>query len=288
MFRQFAILASLFVLLPNLADASCLRTNLTKCLDSACAINATTNRAARCQYCGAASANNNAQPDTGARSVSIGSSTKYIISSSELHDAPSDPGQRYVWATRLCLERVPDCTPDDVTETYDTLIEQSCTTMIQDEARAQEKKQNSANNQTQSSCSDKISLCMKTTARCGSDFSGCADDSAFTRNFSVCVTDARGCDKYASDIRAELVSRRDAAVKKQQDQMQRNVKEHAKKREETAQKNQKLCTNDAGRESCISEICATMPNNCGLGFADERSMATQLCKYWDTACATLK
>jgi hypothetical protein len=50
-----------------------------------------------------------------------------------------------------------------------------------------------------------------------------------------------------------------------------------------------LCKNNSGREACISKICnERMPNNCATGHADEKTMATQLCKYYDTACATIK
>ena len=115
MFKKFAFLAIFLAIAPNLAHAVCSRANLTRCLDSVCAINVSTNPAARCQYCGTTNAG---EPPTknGIKSVSVGASTRFNISDKELKSAPNDPGQRYVWATTKCIERVTDCTPDDVSD----------------------------------------------------------------------------------------------------------------------------------------------------------------------------
>ena len=81
------VLLSLFValfLVPSdvWAAVSCSRANLTRCLDSVCAINISSNPAARCQYCGTPSAG--APSATGMRGVSVGASAKYNISDKEL------------------------------------------------------------------------------------------------------------------------------------------------------------------------------------------------------------
>ena len=119
------ILPVLFI--GTVADGAtaCSRANLTRCLDSACAINMSSNPSARCQYCGTATAGKPSSKKE-MRSVSVGASAKYNISEKELKKAPSDPGERYSWATKLCLQKVSGCNAEDVSDTYDPLIEQSC------------------------------------------------------------------------------------------------------------------------------------------------------------------
>ena len=77
------IFFSLFMILPTFVYGACSIGNLTKCLDSVCAINMGANPAARCQYCGSASAGEPTK-STAMKSVSAGSSTKYSISDKEL------------------------------------------------------------------------------------------------------------------------------------------------------------------------------------------------------------
>ena len=119
------IFFNMMLISPTLVYGACSVANLTRCLDSVCAINIGANPAARCQYCGSSSAGEPTK-STAMKSVSAGASAKYIISDKELKKAPSDPGERYVWGTKLCLEKLSGCTPDDVEENYDNLIEQSC------------------------------------------------------------------------------------------------------------------------------------------------------------------
>ena len=79
------------------ATQQCSRANLTRCLDSVCAINISSNPAARCQYCGSVGAGT--PPNTKMKSVSVGASAKYNISDKELkkarlHLANAMPGQQ--------------------------------------------------------------------------------------------------------------------------------------------------------------------------------------------------
>ncbi len=99
--RCFILLGTLLST-PTFVYGACSIANLTRCLDSVCAINVGANPAARCQYCGSASAGTPDKSNT-MKSVSVGSATKYIISDKELRGAPSDPGERYVWGTKECL-----------------------------------------------------------------------------------------------------------------------------------------------------------------------------------------
>ena len=284
MFGKLAFLTLCFASVPGLAHAACSRANLTRCLDSACAINVSTNPSARCQYCGTADAGT--PPDDGMRSVSVGTSTKYNISAKELKSAPTDPGQRYVWATTKCIAMVSDCTPDDVSDTYDKLIEQSCTAAG---ISTQMANLHAKSAKTQSACSAEISACILSDAKCATGFTACADDADFNKFFAECSVNATGCDDYNSIIRTELLSSRASAVKNAESVINSIVKSHADDREKRIASAKSTCTNNSGRESCINRICnERMANQCGAGHSDEQSMAAQLCKFYDTACATLK
>ena len=286
MYKKLAFLALCFAFAPNLAHSACSRANLTRCLDSVCAINISTNPAARCQYCGTADAGT--PTDDGMRAVSVGTSTKYNVSAHDLKSAPTDPGNRYTWATTKCIAIVADCTPDDVSDVYDSLIEQSCTAAGIN-AQMANLFSKAAKTKTQSACSSEISACLMSDTKCTSDFSACESDADFNKFFSPCAADASGCGDYVSAIRSELLASRDSMIKSAAANLQSLVKSYADAREKRINSALASCTNGSGRESCIAKMCnERMPNKCAAGFEDETSMATQLCKFYDTACATLK
>ena len=286
MTKKLAFIALLLVFAPNIGYSACSRANLTRCLDSACAINVSSNPAARCQYCGTADAG---EPnDDGMRAVSVGSSTKYNISSKELKNAPTDPGERYVWATNKCLHLVSDCTTDDVEDVYDPLIEQSCTAagisaqMAVLFANARKKK-------SSATCNSEISACMIAETKCTSKYSGCAEDSDFNKYFSECAVLANGCDDYLADIRSKLTTARDNAIKNAETLLQAIVQSYRDAREKRIATIRNSCATNAEREECINAMCnRSMPNRCDAAHPAEKSMATQLCKFYDIACSTLK
>lgn len=287
--KALLFLAVLCMATPGLSygATTCSKANLTRCLDSACAINISSNPAARCQYCGTASAG---APTAGnaMRSVSVGTSAKYSFTDKELKKAPDDPGERYAWATAECLKRVTGCTPDDVTDTYDTLIEQSCKAagvsaqMATLRAAASKKK-------TNTSCKTDIQACVVDAKRCGPDYSACAENADFDKFFASCSVEATGCDDYVSTIRTDLIAARDSAINNADTIIETIVASYQKARTQKEASIRANCTNNAGRESCIASVCErSMAHKCGAGFDAERSMATQLCKFHDLACATLK
>ena len=48
------------------------------------------------------------------------------------------------------------------------------------------------------------------------------------------------------------------------------------------------CADHTIRDQCVETVCATnMTNQCGIGFESEKSMAIQLCKFYDIACETI-
>ena len=266
--------------------ATCSRANLTRCLDSACAINVSSNPAARCQYCGTDSAGT-PPTNTGMKAVSVGASASSTLSSKQLNSAPTDPGKRYVWATTECLKKISGCTADDVTDVYDPLIEQSCKAaginaqMATLHAAAQKTK-------SASSCKTDVTACLVATTRCTGDYRSCKDDVDFDRFFSECSIAATGCDEHLKTIRADLIAARDTAIKNADDAIEQIVTAYQNARARRIDAIKTACKNNSGREQCIETVCErNMPNKCATGFESERSMATQLCKFYDTACATI-
>lgn len=286
MLQKIAFLATCFVLAPGFAHAACSRANLMRCLDSACAINISSNPAARCQYCGTSSAGT--PTNTGIKAVSVGTSTKYIISDKDLKSAPTDPGQRYVWATNQCIQRVTECTVDDVSDIYDKLIEQSCTAAGISAQMATLTAQ-IAKSKTKTTCSGEITNCVQLDKNCKVDFSACSNDTEFTRVFSACATESAGCDEYVSEIRAELLTARTNLNDNASAILESTVKSYQEARDKKVNTAREICANNSGREKCIAMMCEQrMPNKCAAEFSDEKSMAANLCKFYDTACATIK
>ena len=268
------------------AAVSCSRANLTRCLDSVCAINISSNPAARCQYCGTASAG---EPSAaGMRSVSVGASAKYNISDNDLKKAPKDPSARYSWAAQQCLKKVSGCTTDDVADVYDSLIEQSCKAA----GVAAEMKSLAAaatENPTSTACRADIESCMMADNRCGGDFSNCKSDAYFDKQFASCGVEATGCDGFLSEIRLDLISSRDSVFGNADAVIENIVVAYQNARANLFTKAKNQCANNSAREACIETVCATnMPNKCAIGYESERSLATQMCKFYDVACATLK
>ena len=284
--RDFILFGSLLST-PTFVYGACSVANLTRCLDSVCAINVGANPAARCQYCGSASAGTPTKSTT-MKSVSVGASTKYIISDKELKSAPSDPGERYVWGTKECLKKVADCTPDDVEENYDKLIEQSCTAagitmeFANLAQKANEKK-------TQNSCSSEITTCVVDTKRCTADYRKCETDADFDRHFSECSVAATGCDEFLTRIRSNLTSARKTAITNAAKTLQIIINSYKTTREQKLANAQASCTSNKAKQDCISRVCKNnMRNKCEIGFEYEKTVAEQLCKFYDIACERLK
>ena len=288
MYKSIAFLFAVMVALPHnsYAVTACSHANLTRCLDSVCAINISSNPAARCQYCGTADAGT---PSKNAmRSVSVGQSAKYTLTDKELKSAPSEPGERYVWATSECLKKVSGCTPDDVESVYDTLIEQSCKAagISAGFASAREKMNQT---KTKSSCKTDITSCIVGANRCGPDYAICEQDENFNKFFASCGVEATGCDEYIDEIRNDLILARNEAIKNADTALETIVKSYQDAREKKLNAAKDNCKDNNGRDACIATVCErSMANKCAAGFEYEKSMATQLCKFYELACAVLK
>lgn len=268
------------------AAAKCSHANLTRCLDSVCAIGVSSNPAARCQYCGTSNAGT--PPKNAMRSVSAGASAKYNISDKDLKKAPTDPGKRYTWATQQCIKKVAGCTADDVSEAYDSLIEQSCkaagvSAQLTKTLKASSKKK------SKNSCQTAIQSCLINDTHCMADFRNCKNNSDFDKFFAACSVEAAGCDDYVSAIRADLISDRDNAIENTETALTQLVASYQNAREKKLTNAKSGCADNSAKDNCIKAVCSrNMPNKCEGEFgADETVAATAMCKFYDTACATV-
>lgn len=295
-------LISIFLIAPSFSFGACSVANLTRCLDSVCAINIGANPAARCQYCGSSSAGEPTK-STAMKSVSAGSSAKYAISDKELKKAPTEPGARYVWATQQCLAKVSGCSAEDVTDNYDSLIEQSCKAAgISAEMANLTKKANTT--KTQSACSTAIEACVIDTKRCGANFKQCESDAIFDKQFSECGVLSTGCESFLSDIRANLLSSRDTAFKNADKILKSIVASYQTAREQKLADAKSGCQNNKAKAACVARVCQNnMRNKCEIKTGNdvskgtseaksrqemETTIANELCKFYDTACERLK
>ena len=286
MIKKIAFIILSIALVPNVGHTACSRANLTRCLDSACAINISSNPAARCQYCGTADAG---EPnDAGLRAVSVGTSSRYTISSRDIKSAPTDPGERYVWASKKCIAMVDDCTADDISDVYDPLIEQSCTAAGIN-AQMAVLFDNARKTKSESVCKSEITACIVGETKCTSQYSACSTDSDFDKYFSECSIASVGCDAYLSSIRTGIATARDNAIRNTENALMAIVQSYQSTRERRLSAITKSCAENTGRDACITSICnRSMPNKCDAAHSAETSMATQLCKFYELACATLK
>ncbi len=287
------LFSGLMLFAPTFVYGACSVANLTRCLDSVCAINIGANPAARCQYCGSKSAGEPTK-STAMKSITAGASAKYTISDKELKKAPSDPGERYVWGTKLCLEKVSGCTADDVTDNYDSLIEQSCTAAgISAEMASLSKKVNTV--KTQSACTTEISACVIEEKRCNADYKNCESDSDFDKYLSECGVMSNGCDEFLSNIRKTLTDTRKTMYATANQIVQKIIAAYQSARKQKLTNAQNACKNNKAKTDCINRVCQNnMSGKCATlktvkdGEKVEWNAAEELCKFYDTACAKLK
>ena len=283
---QLLILGLIFTSLSSAnAATTCSRANLTRCLDSVCAIGVSSNPSARCQYCGTSTAGT--PPKNAMKSVSAGASAKYNISDKELKKAPTDPGQRYAWATKACLAKVSGCTADDVTETYDSLIEQSCRAAGVS-AQMTQTLESAAKTKSKAACQSSITACLIADTRCMADFRNCEENADFDKFFAACGVENNGCDEHIASIRSDLIADRDNAIKNSGSILNQIVTSYKTAREKKISSIKSGCADNSARDKCVETVCANnMTNGCDAGYESEKSMALQLCKFYEIACATI-
>ena len=285
MIKKFAFFIASLLVLPSITWAApCSRINLTKCLDSACAINLSSNPAARCQYCGTSNAG---EPASGLKNISAGASSKNTISAKDLKSAPKDPGERYVWATKKCLDIVQNCTADDVTESYDPLIEKSCTAagITNDMSRLASKV--ATNKKTSATCNDEISLCLTAADKCDATYSKCPDDETFNKFFATCSAKATGCTNFIASVRDELNKTRQTSVSATSKNIEKIVAAHQAAREKQISSIKNNCKSNADFNSCVTTVCKNNTNN-NCATSQEKTIANSLCEFHKTACTKVK
>ncbi len=280
------ILSALFMITPAADAASkCSRANLTRCLDSACAINISSNPSARCQYCGSASAGIPNEKNA-MRAVAAGASAKYNISDKDLKKAPTDPGERYMWATAKCIGKVAGCTADDVTDVYDPLIEQSCKA-AGISAKMERLQADARKTKTQTECESEITSCLLDSKYCNPDYRNCEANENFDKFFAACGVESTGCDEFVSGIREKLLSARDSAIKNADEALAKIVATYQNTREKKLADIKSGCTDDKEFTNCVETVCdRNMPNKCAEN--SEKVSAGLLCQFYKTACKTLR
>ena len=286
MIKKLAFLIMGLVTLPQIGWAApCSRINLTKCLDSACAINLSANPAARCQYCGTADAGVPAASVM--KSVTAGASSKNTISAKELNQAPNDPGERYVWATKLCLAKVQNCTAEDVEEAYDPLIEKSCTAAgISNDMAALQKKA-TTNKKTVSTCTNEILVCITKSEKCDSDFAKCSDDAQFNNFFATCSAQATGCTNFIDTARDEIATNRTSTLNATDSNLDAIVNAYKTARTNKIATIKTSCGDNTNFENCVKTACQTNTNN-NCGTQATQTIANNLCQFYKTACSKVK
>ncbi len=281
------ILTVVLSLAPMVAFGACSTTNLTRCLDSVCAINMGANAAARCQYCGSESAGT--PPTEGSmKNITVGNYAQYTISTKELKKAPTEPGTRYIWATEQCLKKISGCTNEDVEETYDPLIEQSCTAAgLSIDTASLIKKANKIKNKT--SCSSEINNCITNEKHCLAGYKNCESDADFDKHFSECSIATLGCDTYLAEIRSTLMSDRTSMLQSATAVLRGIVTGHQNRRQHELSAKQLGCKDGSEKQKCKNTYCANnMRHKCDKGYEYELQLVEQLCKFFDTACERLK
>ena len=282
---RLVFLAINLLFAPTLVFGACSVSNLTRCLDSVCAINISANPSARCQYCGTSSAGS-PNKSTTMKNISVGISSKYNISNEELQTAPTEPGERYVWGTRLCLEKVSGCTTDDVTKNYDKLIEQSCKAAgISAEMVNLSKKANAT--KTQTTCATEIESCVVDEKHCSASYKNCKSDQDFDKYFSQCSVASNGCESYLTNIRKTLISFRANSYANAEKLLKNIVNAYQSDRNQRLTTTENGCKNNKATKDCIERVCSNnMRKKCNN--TNEQSAAESLCKFYDTACERLK
>lgn len=286
MVKKLGLLLGCLVIMPGATwAASCSRINLTRCLDSACAINLSANPAARCQYCGTVDAG--LPTDSGLKSISAGTSSKNTISAKELKQAPTDPGERYVWATELCLAKVQNCTLQDVDDTYDPLIEKSCAAASNSSNMATLQKKAASNTKDSNTCNNEIFACITAESKCDSDFAKCSDDKQFDSFFATCSTQATGCTSFVTKVRKEIAESRKSTLAATSANIDAIVAARKKSREQKIASIKSSCSKNTDFDSCVTTACADNTNN-NCATDAEKTIANNLCAFYKTACTKVK
>ena len=276
--------------------ARCRVQDLLQCLDSVCAPNIGTSPGARCYTCGTAAAPRPATPDhgmgeaMGMQALALGTSSRNAVPERELRSAPTDPGERYQWATRQCIQRVSTCSAYDVEEHYDPLIQQSCRIAMGD-AEFLAQMERARERRTEEECTSEFNLCLLDSGRCGGDMLACETGEDFNRNFSACMVEVTGCDDFSTTLRTAMLAARDRMIATRDSRLEDLVALRRMERENRREMADRMCL-PGGMAGCVAEMCGNLPTGLDDGGyctdQNERMWSTNLCRFLETACARLR
>ena len=123
---------------------------------------------------------------------------------------------------------------------------------------------------------------------CSADYRKCAENADFDKFFAACSVESAGCDDYISEIRDTLIAARDNAITNADAILDAIIAAYQSARDKQISDIKSGCTDNSARDACVDTVCATnMPNRCDIGYESEKSAAMELCKFYDTACATI-
>ena len=216
--------------------------------------------------------------------VTAGTASKNTISAKELRQAPNDPGERYVWATRLCLNKIPNCTAEDVSEAYDGLIEKSCTAagIKNDMANLQKKSaQNTKNSRT---CLNEISKCVTAAEKCDTNFSKCVDDKIFNNFFATCSSQSTGCTNFIDTVRTEINKSRQSIISATESNVNAIANTRKQARINRFATVNSDCLHNTEYNKCIDNACQ---NNTNDNCETNQDIAIALCEFYKTACTKI-
>ena len=189
-----------------------------------------------------------------------------------------------MWASTECLKKLTDCTSEDISDTYDALIEQSC------KAAGVALQMNSANEAlnkkpSKSKCTNTFTECMN--KKCDAGFTKCKDDADFNRSVGECATEATGCEEHIAELRSTFASERQKQLSGHDKAVDNLAKMYQKNRETRMNDAQTACKTGSASKKCIEKVCEE--NMVGKCKGDkEKAMARELCKFYDTACSALR
>lgn len=278
--EKYIFLFGLLFSLNNLYSVGCSKGNLIKCLDSVCAINVSSNPAARCQLCGSDTAG---ITNTNMQMLTLGTKSKYIISGKELKNAPEEAEARYAWAIQKCIRKNENCKEEDASENYDKLIEQSCVSAGLSEGFNKLTKEKE---KSKHSCKKDINVCLTKEENCGTNYKNCFENEDLDKFISQCSVLVNNCDVYVQNIRDDILKTIENSKKNKKNLVASIIESYKNMRDAKKKEISESCQNDSMYNMCVESFCRNkMKKKCEAGF--EKIIAGNFCNFYKVACGKL-
>jgi hypothetical protein len=305
--------------------ASCKKSDLVKCIDSACAANIATDPGSRCTSCGTAAAakiaaskvDNYVGADDAPKfkALSLGSSSKILFSEKQLENMSTDPVERYAQAIAGCLEKVKNCDEETAHDEYDDLIEKSCKAVLSEQEYANAMtKAITANDKDLDTCQTEIGACLIDESRCGAGFLKCqgTTDGLLDQFVATCMIQVGGCESNSEDITKWARTTVDNIMDKADEKLASAKADADKRRQTEFDTRMKSCKDGSLKRQCMAQYCDAFDVMWGrdisgnpmhgfvsvLGTSGDacdktefpaiRQMAATICDYIDEACNAIE